>query len=61
MSKYPCKGCLVYEASRRGKFISCDALDRGIQQYCPCVNCVVKVMCHEGCEDYRNFKKKAKI
>ena len=57
--KNPCRGCPVYKASRKAKFIKCDTLDRGMRQHCPCVNCIVKVMCHEGCWDYMNFKKKA--
>ena len=25
---------------------------------CPCVDCVVKVMCNKACEEYKAYKKK---
>lgn len=42
-----CKGCRIYrEDTDRFK---CGFVSLNAQSYCPCINCLVKVVCQERC------------
>lgn len=50
----PCKGCLVF--SDDGRCLT--GLDPHLSEteQCPCMNCLVKMICDEDCSDYREYK-----
>ena len=53
MHKY-CKGCLTYnEKNDRCSDLVVSLFDS--KKDCPCKECLIKVMCKEGCKDYREF------
>ena len=45
-----CKGCLIYE----NYMYSCIIKTSPNRLNCPCPNCIVKVMCKIGCQDYKD-------
>ncbi len=45
-----CKGC--YSKSRNNICVRMHHYKNGI---CPCVTCLIKVMCMEACDEYRKF------
>jgi hypothetical protein len=42
-----CKGCRLHRMET-DKF-NCGFDERGAQSYCPCINCLVKVVCQKRC------------
>jgi hypothetical protein len=50
-----CKSCLTYNeySDKCGILI---ASELNLKGDCPCTNCLIKVMCNKGCDDYNNFK-----
>ena len=44
-----CRGCIIYETT--GGPTSCDVANANRQMECPCLECVVKMICRETCED----------
>jgi len=50
-----CKGCLTYELSIC--FLNFSTVRRrSIKRICPCVNCLIKVMCSSECEQYIDYR-----
>ena len=49
MNEYPgCKGCIEY--------LDCDhAENNKIAKGCPCINCMVKMVCRDLCADYEVY------
>ena len=53
-----CSGCLNF-ASKRS--ITClMTIDYKYTKYCPCINCIVKMICDENCYKFEEFLKKVK-
>jgi hypothetical protein len=52
-----CSGCTTYERGiREGFKIECDGYS--IQDTkCPCINCLIKVMCWDICEEFHEREK----
>lgn len=55
--QHPCKGCVSFRPHRKNK---CG--DEAIPQIsdieqCPCMKCIVKTMCMNGCEDFHDYKR----
>ena len=45
-----CKGCLIFEAEGE-----CHMTQHNMQEQCPCVDCLIKVMCGDPCDDMEDF------
>ncbi len=61
MPKY-CKGCLTnsgYDKDGQGNIVACNITQFNYRGTCPCVKCVVKMICSQACPDYFAFKKEA--
>lgn len=54
-----CEGCHDYELAKKHNYyeIPCDIVFSHIQLFdqCPCKTCLVKVMCHEACEKWKDL------
>lgn len=52
-----CKGCNLSDIHKESCFTKPQYTDKNKKTYqCPCLNCLVKVMCTEICQDYQSFK-----
>jgi len=47
-----CNGCSMLAIEYNGDLLYCDYIDNNIDGICPCTECIVKVMCQNGCSDY---------
>jgi hypothetical protein len=47
-NSYPCRGCYFYELHEKCTF-------EPWRVHCPCVECLVKVMCRTTCKDFDIF------
>lgn len=50
MIEYYCKGCLrtcTHNIAYRGGLISLTVISK-----CPCINCIVKMVCADRCEEF---------
>ena len=47
-----CKGCKSYELIDNGDIRVCSECDILDNKECPCINCLVKVMCTNFCSHY---------
>ena len=54
MNTNSCKGCLLYENN-----MYCGTRKSPNRINCPCQNCIIKVMCNTGCQDYRDCEKES--
>ncbi len=45
-----CKGCRIIR-----RFSRCFFRDVGLVEKCPCVQCLVKVMCKDKCENRKDY------
>lgn len=53
-----CKGCLsLYEETCSHGF----DLNTPDKKTCPCVNCIVKIMCEEPCQKFIDYQRKYSI
>ncbi len=43
-----CKGCL-------SMYTGCSYIKGAKEFKCPCITCLIKVVCEEGCEKFENF------
>lgn len=54
-----CSGCVLYEEMGRGEGVMCLALNhfrtRRLENICPCLNCIVKVVCVKACIERAEF------
>ena len=53
-----CEGCLAYTYSDGSEMVCCYESKYNINGECPCVKCIVKMMCLSICDDYKEFRKK---
>ena len=51
----PCKGCFMYERYKKNpeSFVKCAVYNKDL--VCPCMDCLIKVMCIKACDDYFNY------
>ena len=51
MRESRCRGCPAYVAARatREEYLACIYMTYGISDKCPCIECLVKVMCRLSC------------
>lgn len=42
----PCFGCYMYNLCKWKHLYS---------NMCPCINCIIKIICDEGCDDYEHI------
>lgn len=62
MEEKDCKGCLLYNdfLKSRSKNIQsyCDIYDLSLENHkpCPCINCIVKVVCKNYCIKVKQFR-----
>jgi len=49
-----CKGCVAYD-NLESK--SCKIYISGKSKECPCITCIVKVMCNKACEPYYHLRR----
>ncbi len=50
-----CKGCYIYENNIHG----CSTSYSSNVTNCPCQNCIVKMICKMGCQDYKDCEKES--
>lgn len=57
----PCDGCIIYEKIKNGisSNTPCLALKyfklHNLENDCPCIHCVIKMMCSETCDKRYNY------
>ena len=58
MSNENCEGCLIYETAPNKDKIKYMVAFCGLskQGTCPCFNCIVKVMCHDACNRFKEWR-----
>ncbi len=50
-----CRGCRTYEQILSAESIWCTMHRHDHVDICPCMECLVKGICSELCEDYKNI------
>jgi len=50
-----CKGCLSFEVVDNSPIASCAVLYERDGMICPCIDCVIKMVCETPCEDFDNW------
>jgi hypothetical protein len=54
VSRKLCKGCDTHENNIC--FINPSTLRQGIKKMCPCITCLIKVMCTKECREYGEYE-----
>lgn len=55
VNKSLCIGCYTYENNMCMVKVSCTK--KGIKKICPCINCLIKMLCDSPCQEYREYEK----
>ena len=55
MNTNNCKGCLLYETDSVG----CITRNSPNIINCPCNNCIIKMLCKTGCQEYKDCEKES--
>jgi hypothetical protein len=58
MSNEQCKSCLIYETMPNRSEIKHMTAYCGLSKHslCPCFHCLVKVMCHDACKRFSEWR-----
>ena len=53
-----CKGCLVFDEHKRKLVFdvyTCELTEFNTNGQCPCVECLIKMICNKACTEYNNW------
>lgn len=52
-----CEGCYTYRIRTEHKLIpECTATSNDMISKCPCIECIIKVICSNECQGFRDFR-----
>lgn len=53
-----CVGCYTdtHHETRQGTITVCNIKMLNREGKCPCTRCIIKMVCHDSCDDFDNFR-----
>ena len=51
-----CEGCRTYIASIENHGIQCASIKYNTNGRCPCMRCIIKMVCYTTCDDFFHFR-----
>jgi len=50
-----CNGCGVFTIKESGIRLNCDQLPKSKDKFCPCITCLIKMICTKACKEFRKY------